>query len=59
MSLLFQGKYEEAEVLYLGFKDKPYGDSTYSKAFLEDLNALEEAGITHPDVGKVRALLNG
>ncbi|MCB0565841.1 MAG: tetratricopeptide repeat protein, partial [Phaeodactylibacter sp.] len=59
LSLLFQGKYEEAEVLYLGFKDKPYGDSTYSKAFLEDLNALEEAGITHPDVGKVRALLNG
>ncbi|MCB9036828.1 MAG: tetratricopeptide repeat protein [Lewinellaceae bacterium] len=59
LSLLFQGKYEEAEVLYLDYKDKPYGDSTYSKAFLEDLNALEEAGITHPDVGKVRALLNG
>lgn len=57
LALLFQGKYEEAEALYLDLQDKPYGDSTFSQAFLDDFAALEEVGITHPDVEKVRALL--
>ncbi len=50
-------KVEEAKVLYLRLKDKPYGDSTFSQAFLDDFAALKEAGITHPDVEKIRKLL--
>ena len=58
LSLLFQGKYAEAEKIYLSLKDKSYNNSTYKNAFLADLEELEKAGITHPDVAKVRALLN-
>lgn len=58
LSLLFQGKYEEAKVIYVQFKDEPFNDSMgFKTAFLQDLADLEAAGITHPDVGKVRALL--
>jgi hypothetical protein len=38
-------------------KDQPYGDATYRKTSLEDLYALEKAGITHPDVEKARRML--
>jgi tetratricopeptide (TPR) repeat protein len=58
LALLYQGKYEEAKALYLQLKDKPYGDATYAKTFLEDLVALEAESITHPDVVKIRKLLN-
>lgn len=58
LALLFQGKYEEAEALYIQFKDQPFNDSMdYKTAFLRDLEDLEAAGITHPDVEKVRELL--
>jgi hypothetical protein len=55
--LLYQGKYEEAKIIYLQLKDKPYGDATYGTTFLEDLEVLEKEGITHPDVAKIRKLL--
>jgi len=32
---------------------------TCQATFLEDLDALEAEGITHPDVGKARRLLEG
>ena len=35
----------------------PYGEGTYKNIFLEDLTALEKEGIMHPDVAKIRALL--
>jgi Tetratricopeptide repeat len=57
LALLHQGKWDEAKEIYLRLKDQPYGDATYAKAFLEDLDALEKAGITHPDVPKARQLL--
>lgn len=56
-SLLYQNKFEAAKFIYLQFKDQPQGDSTYSKVFLEDLDALEKEGITHPDAVKIRQLL--
>jgi hypothetical protein len=57
-SLLLQGKYAEAEKIYLPLKDQAYNDEkTYGVAFLTDLDELEKAGITHPDMAKVRALL--
>ena len=54
---LFQGKYAEAEKIYITLKDKPYNKATYRETFLADLNELEKAGITHPDIAKIRALL--
>ncbi len=57
LALLFQGKYGEAEKIYNALKDKPYEKGTYKDTFLADLNELEKAGITHPDVVKIRNLL--
>ena len=58
LSLLFQGKYKKAEAVYVQFKDKPYDETMDFKAvFLKDLADLEAAGITHPDVERVRRLL--
>lgn len=54
---LYQGHYEEAKAIYTWLADKPYGDGTYRHVFLEDLKALEEAGITHPDASKIRKIL--
>ncbi|MEM8897634.1 MAG: tetratricopeptide repeat protein [Bacteroidota bacterium] len=59
-SLLFQGKWEEAKSLYESWKDKAWVDERYSafkEVFLADLGELEAAGITHPDIEKVRKLL--
>ena len=58
LALLYQGKYEEAKEIYIRLKDEPYGNATYKEAFLEDLDALRKEGITHPDVEKIRKLLN-
>lgn len=58
LGLLFQGKYEEAEDVYVSFKERAFNDAmTFKTAFLQDLADLEAAGITHPDVEKVRELL--
>ena len=57
-ALVFQGRFEEASSIYTKFKDQLFDvEKTWQQAFLEDLAALEAAGITHPDVAKVRALL--
>jgi len=61
IALLFQGKYEEAKKIYEKLKDKEYPNDvskTFKVVFLEDLYELEKEGITHPDVIKIRALLN-
>ncbi len=58
LSLLFQGKYEEAETIYQNLRDKPYnGDLTWTEVFLADLIELENAGVVHPDVDKIRKIL--
>ena len=59
-ALLFQDRYEEAEEIYQALKDQPYEGApgkTYRQIFLEDLAALEEEGVTHPDVEKARGLV--
>ncbi|QGY47284.1 tetratricopeptide repeat protein [Maribellus comscasis] len=59
-ALLFQGRFEEAKEIYQTFKDKSYRQDkskTYKDFFLQDLKELEEAGITHPDMEKIRTLL--
>jgi tetratricopeptide (TPR) repeat protein len=58
LGLLFQGKYEEAETIYIQLKDQPFNENMdFQTVFLNDLSELEAAGITHPDVEKVRTLL--
>ena len=70
LALLLEGKYEEAEKLYLKWMNqtitkgmvpiKSVGSitpSTFREAFLLDLKELEKDGITHPDFSKIRALL--
>jgi lipoprotein NlpI len=59
-ALLFQGRYKETKVIYDRFRNVPSENEpskTYRKIFLEDLEALEAAGITHKDVKKARKLL--
>lgn len=59
LSLLLQGRYKDAEKVYVQFKDEVYKDTgdRFKTPFLADLDDLEAAGITHPDMAKVRALL--
>lgn len=59
VAYLMQGKREEAKALYSYLsKDKRHRSSRYKKAFLADLDELETAGITHPDIAIIRKLLN-
>jgi hypothetical protein len=55
--LLFQGKYLEAEKMYISLKDKPYKNATYKDTFLANFNELEKAGVTHPDIAKIKTIL--
>ena len=56
-SFLFTGQWDKAKAIYLELKDKTYNDKKFREIFLEDLNELEKAGITHPDTAKVREVL--
>jgi hypothetical protein len=56
LALLFQGKYNEAEKIYMALKDKQYKNSIFKDAFLADFDELEKAGITHPDIAKIKAV---
>lgn len=57
-ALLFQGKFEQAKAIYLANKEVKLSDGkTFGKAVLDDFNDLEKAGITHPDMAKIRKLL--
>ncbi len=57
-ALLFQNRYKEAEPIYQQLKDQLNNEElTWIEGFLADLAELKAAGITHPDVDKVRALL--
>ena len=59
-ALLLQGKWEAAKTIYATYKGKPYpndAEKTWTQVFLEDLDALDAAGITHPDMARARALL--
>ena len=57
IALLYQGQLEAAKKIYLKLKDKPYGEATYKKTFLEDLDALAAKNISHKDVAQIRQLL--
>ncbi len=57
LACLLNNDYAGAEKLYREYKDQLYDQEPFSKAFLEDIKTLEDAGISHPDFAKARALL--
>lgn len=57
-ALLFQNRYEEAYELYNELKSLPIQQGfSYSNECLKDLRLLEEYGITHKNIEKIRAFL--
>jgi hypothetical protein len=57
IAYLFQGKWEDAKTIYIRLQKQGKINDSFKTTFLQDLSALEAAGITHHDVAKARALL--
>jgi streptogramin lyase len=58
-SYLFDNQFKKAKAIYLENKNTKLRDDerTFSQAVLEDFKELQDAGITHPDMEKIKALL--
>jgi len=58
-SYLFDNQFDKAKAIYLENKNARLRDDerTFSQAVLDDFKELQEAGITHPDMEKIKALL--
>jgi hypothetical protein len=58
-SYLFDNQFNKAKAVYLENKNAKLSDDerTFRQAVLDDFKELEEAGITHPDMEKIKALL--
>ena len=58
-SYLFDNQFDKAKAIYLENKNAKLRDDerTFSQAVLDDFKELEEAGVTHPDMEKIKALL--
>src|SRR4029077_3525751 len=56
---LFDNQFDKAKAIYLENKDAKLRDSerTFSQVVLDDFKEFQEAGITHPDMDKITALL--
>ncbi len=55
---LFDNQFDKAEALYLENRDAKIDDErSFTQAVLDDFKDLDEAGITHPDMEKIKALL--
>ena len=56
---LFDNQFEKAKAIYLENKDARLGDEqqTFSEEVLDDFKQFRDAGITHPDMEKIEALL--
>ncbi|GAB4038012.1 tetratricopeptide repeat protein [Spirosoma gilvum] len=58
MAYLMQGKLDDAKALYTYLKSQSRQSDGTKKTFLDDLDELEAAGLTHPDIGTIRKLLS-
>lgn len=58
LAYLFQDEYKSAEKLYVLLKDQNYQGTSFKSAFLNDFSDLEKEGISHPDIEKIKAILN-
>jgi hypothetical protein len=56
---LFDNQFDKAKAMYLENKNIKLRDDerTFSQAVLEDFKELQEAGVNHPDMEKIKALL--
>jgi tetratricopeptide (TPR) repeat protein len=56
---LFDNQFDKAKAIYLENKDAKLADDkrSFSQAVLDDFKQFREAGITHPDMEKIQALL--
>lgn len=59
-ALLFQNKFDQAKNLIIEWNDKTYPHDptiTFKGIFIQYFDKFEQAGITHPDIAKIRELL--
>ena len=58
-SYFFDNQFDKAKAIYLENKNARLRDDerTFSQAVLDDFKELQDAGITHPDTEKIKALL--
>ena len=56
-ALLFQGHYDEALAIYRQYWDKPLNGKTFGEVTLEDFAAFDKAGLTHPDLSRMKRAL--
>ena len=56
-ALLFQGHYDEALAIYRQYWNKPLNGETFGEVALEDFGALDKAGLTHPDLSRMKKAL--
>jgi tetratricopeptide (TPR) repeat protein len=58
-SYLFDNQFDKAKAIYLENKNAKLRDDerTFSQAVLDDFKELQDAGVTHPDTEKIKALL--
>jgi len=60
LGYLLSGQWEQAAAIYQKWKSEKYTDDwkydTWDEVFLKDIQDLEDAGITHPDFAKVKAM---
>jgi len=56
---LFDNQFDKAKTIYLENKDAKVGDDgrTFSQVVLDDFKEFQDAGINHPDMEKIKALL--
>jgi hypothetical protein len=56
---LFDNQFEKAKAIYVENKNSSLRDDerTFSQAVLDDFKELQAAGVTHPDMEKIKALL--
>jgi sugar lactone lactonase YvrE/tetratricopeptide (TPR) repeat protein len=58
-SYLFDNQFDKAKAIYLENKNAKLRDDerTFNQAVLDDFKKLQDVGITHPDMEKIKALL--
>ena len=56
-ALFFQGHYDEALAIYRQYWDRPLHGKTFGELHLEDFAAFEKAGLTHPDLFRMKEAL--
>jgi len=56
-ALLFQGHYDKALAIYRQNWGKPQHGKTFGQITLEDFAAFDKAGLTHPDLSRMKRAL--